>query len=210
MDIVLQKIMSLLPRKPDGELVHGAKKQFADRIRVPQSTVSEWLSGKTKSYMDHLGDISEEFGVSVDWLLSESGDAPPRRRGVSIPVYGQVAAGIPIEAIEDVEDYEEIPEEMAATGEFAALRIHGDSMEPRILDGDVVIVRRQETVDTGDIAIVMVNGSEATCKKIKKTPEGVILIALNQAYEPMFYSNTDIETLPVRIFGKVVELRGKF
>ena len=135
---------------------------------------------------------------------------PQPKKGVRIPVYGSVAAGIPIEAITDIEDYEEIQEDMARTGEFAALKIKGDSMEPKFSSGDVVIVRLQDDVDNGDIAIVLVNGDEATCKKIKKTPEGVMLISTNPNYEPMFYSNREIAELPVRIWGKVVELRAKF
>ena len=77
-------------------------------------------------------------------------------------------------------------------------------------EGDVVIVHLQDDVNTGDIAVVLVNGGEATCKKIKKTPDGVILISTNPDYEPMFFSNQDIVELPVRILGKVVELRCKF
>ena len=141
----------------------------------------------------------------MDYLYGQEIASPLR-----IPVYGSVAAGIPIEAITDIEDYEEITPELARTGEFAALKIKGDSMEPKFSAGDVVIVRLQETVNNGDIAIVLVNGDEATCKKIKKTPEGIMLISTNTAYEPMFYSNRDIETRPVRIWGKVVELRAKF
>ncbi len=83
-------------------------------------------------------------------------------------------------------------------------------MEPRIYDKDVVIVRRQSDIDNGDIAIVLIDGEEATCKKIKKTPEGVMLIPLNTDYEIMFYSNKQIEDLPVTILGKVVECRSKF
>ena len=212
MEVVLKKILSLLPRKDSGELIHGAKKEFAERIGVSPGTVSEWISGKTRSYMDHISTIAAEYDVPLEWLMSSEDDARPekgRRRGVRIPVYGQVAAGIPIDAITDIEDYEEIPEEMAKTGDFAALRIHGDSMEPRIWDGDVVIIRLQKTAETGDTAIVIIGGDSATCKKIKKTPEGVILIASNPKYEPMFYSNHDIEALPVSIFGRVVEVRGK-
>ena len=130
--------------------------------------------------------------------------------GVRIPVFGSVAAGIPIEAITDIEDYEEISQDLARTGEFAALRIKGDSMEPKFSAGDVVIVRLQESADNGDIAIVLVNGDEATCKKIKRMPEGIMLISTNPAYEPMFYSNHDIQEKPVRIWGKVIELRAKF
>ena len=99
---------------------------------------------------------------------------------------------------------------MAAKGEYIALKIKGDSMEPKISDGDVVIVRLQPDFNNGDIVIVLVNGDEATCKKIKKTPEGVMLISTNPAYEPMFYSKKQVGELPVRVLGKVVELRAKF
>ena len=80
-------------------------------------------------------------------------------------------------------------------------------MQPMMLEGDTVIVRVQDTIETGEIAVVMVGGSEATCKKVRRTADGVVLIPLNNAYDPMFYTNTEIESLPVRIFGKVVEMR---
>ena len=99
---------------------------------------------------------------------------------------------------------------MASQGEHFALKIKGQSMEPRIFEDDVVIVKKQDDCDSGDIAVVLVNGNEATVKRIKKRPEGLMLIPNNPAYEPMFYSNEEIENLPVRIIGKVVELRGKF
>ena len=158
---------------------------------------------------DKLEIIADVLNVSVDYILGNT-DTPVRRQGVKIPVLGNVAAGIPIEAITEIEDYEEITEDMAAKGEYVALTIHGDSMEPRMLEGDVVIVRLQDTIESGETAIVIVNGGEATCKRIKKSPEGITLVAFNPDYEPVFYSNQQIEQLPVRIFGKVVELRGKF
>lgn len=129
---------------------------------------------------------------------------------LKIPVYADVAAGLPIEATENIVDYEEIDVAMAFTGEYFGLRVKGDSMEPRIREGDVLIVRKQEDADTGDIAIVMVNGDSATVKRIKKEPSGISLIPNNPAYDIMFYANEEIESKPVRIIGKVVELRGKF
>ena len=151
---------------------------------------------------------SEAHFHAVEWARKYP-NAPASTGGVWIPVLGRVAAGIPIEALENIEDYEEISMDMAMRGEHFALRISGDSMEPRILDGDVVIVKRQDVCNTGDIAVVLVNGSDATVKRIKKEPEGLILIPNNAAYEPMFYSNEQIESLPVRVLGKVVELRRK-
>lgn len=152
-----------------------------------------------------LNDIASKFD-----LQRFAAPGKPVRRGVRIPVFGAVAAGIPIEAIEDIVDYEEIEPELAATGDFFGLRIKGSSMEPRICEGDVVIVRKQEDANTGDVAIVLVNGYDATCKKIKKEAHGLTLIPLNPSYEIKHYSPDEIASLPVRVIGKVVELRGKF
>ena len=82
-------------------------------------------------------------------------------------------------------------------------------MSPRFLEGDVVIVKKQNNIENGEIAIVLVNGNEATVKKIKKMDNGIMLIPLNNSYEPIFYNVDEINTLPVQIIGKVVELRGK-
>lgn len=83
-------------------------------------------------------------------------------------------------------------------------------MQPRMYENDVVIVRKQSDVDNGDIAIVLVNGADATIKKILKTLKGITLQPLNFNYSPVFYSKKDIERLPVTILGKVVELRAKY
>ena len=111
--------------------------------------------------------------------------------------------------LEDIIGTEEIPEELAKTGDFFGLKIHGDSMEPRMFEGDVVIVRQQEDAESGDIVIAMVNGNDATCKRLLKYESGISLISLNQKYEPMMFTNEDILEKPVKIIGKVVELRGK-
>ena len=159
--------------------------------------------------------LADFFGVSVDYLLGREsapdGPPAPSRPGSQwIPVLGRVAAGTPIEAVEDILDYEEIDAQTAGRGEHFALKIKGDSMEPRIKDGDVVIVRKQDDCESGDTAVVLVNGDEATVKRIKKEPAGLMLIPSNPAYEPKFYSKDEIAALPVKIIGKVVELRAKF
>ena len=122
-----------------------------------------------------------------------------------------VHAGYPMDAIEDFIDWEEITPDMASRGEIMALKIVGDCMEPKFSDGDIVIVLCQSHAETGDIAIVMVNHDEAEMRKIKKFPDGSInLIPLNPAYQVKSYSPKEIESLPVRILGKVIELRAKF
>ena len=94
--------------------------------------------------------------------------------------------------------------------DYFGLRIKGSSMEPRMQEGDIVIVRRQETADTGDTVVVLVNGDSATVKKIKFGPSGITLIPTNPSYDPMFYSAEEVESLPVRVIGRVVELRAKY
>lgn len=131
--------------------------------------------------------------------------------GVRIPVLGRVVAGIPIEAITDIIDYEEIPAQMAKSGTYFALQVKGRSMEPTLHEGDVVIVRQQPEVENGEIAIVLVNGNDATVKEVKEGPDGLTLIGHNVGvYSPHFYTREQIQDLPIRIIGKVVELRRKF
>lgn len=182
------------------------------QIGISKSNFSNWTD-ETVPRRTTLQKIADYFNIPVESLLSDDCEAVPvekeRKRNL-IPVLGNVAAGIPIEAITDIEDYEEIDDTLAASGKYVALRIHGDSMQPRMVDGDVVIVRLQQDIDTGDIAVVMVNGGSATCKKIKRSQEGLVLISLNPIYEPMFFTWKQVEDLPVTIFGKVVELRAKF
>lgn len=189
-----------------------SQKEFGQKIGVAESTVSLYESNKRFPDADTLKKISALFEVSLDYLLGNepAKAAQPKTtgRGVRIPVLGRVVAGIPIEAVEEILDYEEITPELAATGEFFALQVKGDSMLPKLEEGDVVIVKKQEDVETGDIAIVLVNGDEATIKQVKKVNGGIMLYGFNpDVYEPHFYSNQQIEELPVRILGKVIESR---
>lgn len=184
--------------------------ELCKTIGISQGALSGWETGRYEPDLKSIEKMALLFNVSIDDLLGHVPPSPQTKKGVKIPVYGNVAAGIPIEAITDIEDFEEIPEDWLNSGEFIALRIKGDSMEPRIESGDIVIVRLQATAENGDTVIALINGDEATCKKIKIRPEGIMLSSINTAYEPMFYSNKEIKELPVKILGVVVELRAKF
>ena len=185
-----------------------SQKELASKLFVSAQAVSKWERDEATPNPEAILKMSEIFGVSTDLLLGRSKQT--LQSGNLIPVLGDVAAGIPIEAVQDIVDYEEIAQALAATGDFFGLRLKGASMEPRMRDGDVVIVRKQDSAETGDTVVVLVNGDSATVKKIKKEPSGITLIPNNPAYDPMYYSNAEIETLPIRILGKVVELRAKF
>ena len=178
-------------------------------VSVERSSIGKYESTDIMPSPAVINRLAEVLEVSTDYLLGRAPISPKNTNWV--PVYGNVAAGIPIEEIEDIVDMEEIPEEWLKDGStYLSLRIHGESMMPNFREGDHVIVRRQPDVETGDIAIVRVNGNSATCKKIKKAAEGMYLLSLNPAYEPVFYSKEDVETLPVEILGRVVENRQKY
>lgn len=209
--------------------------EVAERLGVSRATIYRYESAEIKNMgIDKINPLAEVLKVSPIYLMCWTDDpdnyatpdfafSPPPEycsnepnqknltQGVKVPVLGRVVAGIPLEAVTEILDYEELHPNVAKTGEFFALQIKGNSMSPRICDGDVVIVKRQNTVESGDIAIVLINGDEATVKKVKLDENGIMLIAFNaDVYEPHFYSNEEIKTLPIDILGKVVELRGKF
>lgn len=182
--------------------------EICQTLGFSMSTFSDWVHARTYPRIDKIELMANYFGIEKSDLVEER--TKSQRAGVAINVLGRVAAGIPINAITEVIDTEEISEDLAKTGDFFALKIKGDSMEPRIVDGDVVIVKQQEDAENGDTVIALVNGDDAVCKRLRKYRDGLELISNNPAYAPMFFDKETIETKPVRIIGKVVELRGKF
>lgn len=192
-------------------LSNKTQKEVADSIGVLTSTFNTWCQGVALPRMGKVQKLADYFDIEKSDLIDDKPFSNiTTKKGIIIKVLGRVAAGIPIEAVEEVIDTEEITQEMAATGTYFGLQIKGNSMEPRMCEGDVVIVRQQEDAESGDIVIAMVNGDDATCKRLRKYRDGIELISNNPVYPPMFYSNEDIINKPVKIIGKVVELRGKF
>lgn len=179
-------------------------------LGITPSTMSDWMNAKKYPRVDKMQMLADYLGIYISDLREEQNASKNSIKGVLIPVLGYVRAGIPIEATEDILDYEEISEEMSRQGEYFALKIKGDSMEPRMREGDVVIVRKQNVVNNGDIAVVLVNGNDATVKKFFKYDSGVNLISFNSNYEPFSYTPEQVIKLPVQVIGKVVELRAKF
>ena len=159
--------------------------------------------------IDKINAIADYFGVTSDFLLGNvsSFNKVKNGSGVKIPLLGKVAAGLPIEAAENLIGEEEITERLAASGTYFALLIKGDSMSPDIQDGDKVIVRQQSDVENGQVAIVLVNGSDAVCKEFRRTSSGVMLISRNPNYEPMVFTHEEVDTTPVRVIGRVAEVR---
>ena len=176
-----------------------------------KSSIAKIETGTNDIVQSKVVEFANILDTTVAYLMGwENIPKSSKRKGVVINVLGRVAAGVPIEAIENVIDTEEITEELAKTGTFFGLQIHGNSMEPKMSEGDIVIVRQQDDAESGEIVIVTVNGTDATCKRLRKYRDGIELISNNPSYEPIFFTNEEIESKPVRIIGRVVELRAKF
>lgn len=149
-----------------------------------------------------LGMIDEEVVLGDVELFSLS---DKKSVSVKIPVLGRVAAGIPIEAVEEVIEYVDIPEYLTKTGSYFGLLIKGDSMTPLINDGDVVIVKKASTAVTGNIVIATTNNEDAVCKKYIKKRKTTTLQSVNPEYEDI-----DVSKDPdFHIWGIVTELRRK-
>lgn len=207
--------------------------QFAKKTGIPEQTLLDFEENKKEPTPKEISKIAKVLKMDFNDFYTDSNfddfyeeflnkksnvKLPPNPyyknndpEAYTVPVLGTIAAGIPIEAQEEILDYEELPLKWKSQGTFFGLKIKGDSMDPKISDGDTVIIKKQEDIESGDVAAVMVNGNEATVKKITKDQNGITLIPFNIAkYEPITYTNEEIEVLPVKIIGKVVELRAKF
>lgn len=174
---------------------------LAEKIGVNKGNVSRWMNGENVPYGENLTKLAAALGVSVDYLLGEEEISLAKLtipEFKEVPIIGKVAAGVPISAQEDI-----VGTVMTEKNVFA-LRIKGDSMSPRIMDGDVVLVKRQDSAEDGDIVIALVDG-EATCKVLKRSHGSVMLVPFNAAFAPFVYTGQEAEDL--RILGKVVESR---
>ena len=199
-------------------LEKGYHPQNNKPITPTLTTLSKIAQGMSINLNDLLEKLDGEQVVnlkpdinSTDSIESDESPSIKSIVGVRIPILGEIVAGIPLDAYQEILDYEEIPAALASQGEFFALKVKGDSMSPRISDGDIVICKQQSDIESGDIAVVTINGDTATLKKVIKHSTGITLVALNTAvFQPQFFTNEEVISLPITIQGKVIELRAKF
>lgn len=191
----------------------ATQKSLAAYMQVSTATVNEWKKGRKIPRMDKIDKLCAYFMVKRSDLLEPYAGrrVSAIHAGYKIPVLGNVAAGTPINAVEEILGYQYLEDTYKDDGcSYFALRIQGRSMEPTIMDGDTVIVRQQSSVDNGEIAIVLVDGEDATAKEIKENADGITLIGHNTTvYTPHFYSVQEIHDLPIQIIGRVIEVRRK-
>lgn len=168
------------------------------------SNISGWCNGKAYPRMDAIQKIADYLNIYKTDLIEEAKLNNHNR----IPVFAKIPAGIPIELIDEVIDYEELDNKMfKGEKEYFGVKISGDSMNPKYLDGDILIVQKMNDCESGQDCIVMVNGDDGTFKRVVKTSNGIALQPLNPNYEIKFYSNEEVEKLPIKILGIVKEIR---
>lgn len=187
-----------------------SQQQLAEKMNVSRSAVAMWESGASHPDNTDLIRLAKIFHTTTDFLLDHSPEKSVISSSIQVPVLEDVRAGISLTATEEIRDYEEVDPSMATKGKLFALRVKGNSMEPRMHEGDVIICAETPDVDSGTVAVVLVNGDEATVKRVDKFKGGLKLIAFNPSYDPVVYTNDECEELPVRIIGRVIELRAKF
>lgn len=206
---------------------------LANKTKISKAQICNYLKGTYKAKQDKLYIIAKALDVSEAWLMGYDVDMdrewfPDNKedltnitiynaryietttKTVKIPILGKVPAGVPIEAIEDIIGYEEIPASMLRDGNnYFSLKIDGDSMYPDYKTGDIIIIRQQSDCNSGDDCVVMVNGDDATFKRVVKQEKSIILKPLNNEYEPYYFDEYEIMTKPVKIIGVAVEVRRK-
>lgn len=186
-----------------------SQSELAKLLDISTSSVGMYESGKRQPNFDTEEKIAKFFGVSLDTLRgNQICSTTNKANGIMIPLLGEVKAGLPTDAIQNILDYVLIPEDLASDGEYFALKIKGDSMEPLINEDDTVIVKRQDDADTGDIVIASIDEDNAVCKKLLKHKNSMTLLSLNNKYIPLEFDSRSKSS--VAIIGKVVELRRRF
>ena len=219
----MQTIDSFKNRLQKAIEIRGIKPvELHEKTQISESLISKYLSGIAIARQTKLSLLADTLNVSEVWLMGY--DVPMERTSFDnlrtldkrttnsavIFIYGTIPAGTPIECIEDIIDTEEIDADMLKGGkEFFGLKVRGNSMAPEYLDGDTLILEKIDDCESGQDCCVMVNGNDGTFKRVIKNENGIILQPLNPEYQPTIYTNEQIEKLPVKIIGKVVELRRK-
>lgn len=205
----LDKIIFLLDK-------NNLKQQdLMDYLNLEKSTFSGWKSGKTTSYKKHISEIANFFNVSTDYLLNDEVDSIPsnieplpNEKVHMIPIYENVSAGFGAYACSDVVEY--IPlfiNNSADADDTLCIKVTGDSMCPKIENGDIIVVRKQSSVDSGQIAVVLIDsveGKEGVVKKVTYGKNWIELISFNPIYPPLHFEGVDI--LKLSIVGLVKQI----
>ena len=173
---------------------------------IAASTFSDWKSGRSIPKMDKMKLIADFFGVSLDYMIGEGVSAASE--GCKIAIIGEIRAGLPIVTNETLLGYE--CADVSDPEEYFYLRVQGESMKNiGMVDGSLVLFRKQQYAEDGDVVACLVGGECATVKRFKKVKKNVFLIPENEEYSPIKLTTDDFETGEARILGVAQEIKIK-
>ena len=188
-----------------------SQEELSNKFGVSTSTIGMYETNKREPNFDLLKEFANFFNVSTDYLLEQIKKDDLDSEIKQIPLLGKIAAGYPTQMFADVIDYIDIPADMArGNKELFALKTKGKSMEPNFIEGDILIFEKTDNCENGQFCAVAVNGDDATFKKVTKTDTGIMLQPLNPDFETKFYTNDQIDSLPVTIIGVLKQIRRNF
>lgn len=189
--------------------------ELAEMLNVTQGTIANWERAVREPDIETIRTIAEKLKVPVEYFFSTEKQGETNYieisapKLVSIPVIGRVAAGLQCFADMQIEEYAPCDASLLHTGyDYVYLRVTGDSMEPELHEGDKVLVQVRDTVESGDYAVVIVDGDDGLVKKIEYSKTQLTLISENPYYPPRRFQRDEMNR--VRIFGKVVGLSRSF
>lgn len=193
------------------ELNHKDRNDIARDLDIPYTTITSWLKAEFYPRIDKIEMLANYFEIKKsDLVEKKENNIVSSPSSAVVLVYGTIPAGIPMECIEDILDTEEIPASMLKGGkQYFGLKVKGNSMFPAYLNGDTVIFEKVDDCESGQDCVVMVNGNDGTFKRVLKNKNGIILQPLNSEYEPLAFTNEQINNLPVKIIGIAKEIRRK-
>lgn len=226
----MQTVDSFKNRLEKALMIRNVKPvELHEKTGLSESLISKYLSGNAIARQRKIDLIAEALNINPVWLLGY--DVPMDKTSdhisnqlknigamyisntnlVKIPILGTVKAGYDFMAQENWTGYVDVEKGIIKDGcEYFGLKVTGDSMSPALIEDDIVIVKKQDDFENGDIVVAIVNGDEATIKKGKKTDNSVLLQPLNSSYEPLIFTYDEMKTIPVIIVGIVKQLKREF
>jgi hypothetical protein len=180
-------------------------------LEIPYSTFTDWCNANIYPRIDKIELLANYFDIKKSDLVENKEKTDKLGNPVvEIPILGTVKAGYDYLAQENWIGTIDIDKKLADSGEFFALKVKGDSMAPVLIEDDIVIIKKQDDFENGDIVVAIVNGDEATIKKGKKSESKILLQPFNTNYDPLIFTEEEMDTIPVRIVGTVKQLKREF
>lgn len=207
--------MDMGERLKELRLKKGATQEEVGKvINVTKPTIMKYEKGLVENLKrSSIEKLAKYFEVAPSYLMCLDENKTDRLGNpvTSIPILGTVKAGYDYLAQENWIGTIDIETSLVGNGdEYFALKVHGDSMFPVLIEDDIVIIKKQNDFENGDIVVAIINGDEATIKKGKKSDSSILLQPLNSAYEPLIFTKDEAKTIPVAIIGVVKQLKREF